>query len=83
MKDVAARYARFAELEAKGSSTLYGRLALGIAQNEQLLSYLLTLPKEKQQPNLFLAAVRHVAGLQTNIDDSEKAVLARKSLFAR
>ena len=58
----AARYIRFAEEEARGRSPLYEQLALGISNDPEILEFLLTLPAEKRQPNLVLAAVRHLCG---------------------
>ena len=62
LERIAARYIRFAEAEARGRSPLYEMLALGVAHDELVLKFLAELPVEKQQPNLFLAALRHVAG---------------------
>lgn len=59
---VAARYLRFADVEAHGRSPLYEAIARGVAADREVLGFLLTLPKEKQQPNLLLAAVRHLFG---------------------
>src|SRR5262245_7160497 len=60
---IARRYERFAISEARGSSPIYERLALAVAGSCELLAFLRSVPPERQQPNLFLAAVRHVAGL--------------------
>jgi len=60
---IAKRYERFAISEARGSSPIYERLALAVAGSYELLAFLRSVPPERQQPNLFLAAVRHVAGL--------------------
>jgi hypothetical protein len=57
---IAARYIRFAEEEAHGRSPLYEQLARGIAEDRETLEFLLALPLEKRQPNLVLAAVRHL-----------------------
>ncbi|MFE2958033.1 DUF2332 domain-containing protein [Nocardia tengchongensis] len=53
-----ARYRRFAEVEARGSSSCYELWALGIASDTELLSLIDRLPPEKRQPNLVLAAAR-------------------------
>jgi len=59
---IAARYRGFAELEARGQSALYADLAIAAAQSPDVLEFLVTLPEERRQPNLFLAAIRSVAG---------------------
>jgi hypothetical protein len=71
---LAQRYQRFADIEAQGSSPLYETLARHVAKSHQLLTFLAALPEEKRQPNLLFAAVRHVAGLQTNADEFERAL---------
>lgn len=60
------RYKRFAIEEAQGSSDIYESLALAIAASPEILSFIATLPAERQQPNLFLAAVRHLFGVPTD-----------------
>src|SRR5215467_5927917 len=57
---ISARYAAYAVEEARGWSGIYERLALAIAGSRELLAFLASLPADKRQPNLFLAAVRHV-----------------------
>jgi hypothetical protein len=59
---IATRYIRFANDEALGKSPLYETLARGVAGDPDILAFLSTLPAEKQQPNLLLAAVRHRFG---------------------
>ena len=59
---IAGRYRRFAEHEARGRSPLYAELTLGVAGDAGTLEFLAGLGRAKQQPNLFLAAVRHVCG---------------------
>src|SRR5262249_29701438 len=61
-EQIAAQYRRFAEIEARGRSPLYKALALGVAEDAFALEFLAGLPEAKRQPNLLLAAVRHVAG---------------------
>ena len=62
LERIAAAYHRFAENEARGRAQLYELLAHRIAGDAALLSLLVALPPPRRQPNLFLAAVRHVAG---------------------
>ena len=60
--DITGRYIRFAKEEARGRSPLYEALALGVAGDREAVEFLLTLPAEKRQPTLLLAAVRHLIG---------------------
>jgi hypothetical protein len=71
---IAERYATFAEVEARGVSPLYERLARAVAASDDLLAFLSVLPRERQQPNLFFAAVRHIAGLASDGGVLEEAV---------
>lgn len=59
---LAARYQRFAAFEAAGHSPTYHALALAVSSDERLLERLEELPPQKQQPNLFFAAVRFLEG---------------------
>jgi hypothetical protein len=59
---LAARYRRFAEVEAHGRSPLYEALSLGVAADAWALDFLATLPEQKRQPNLLFAALRHACG---------------------
>jgi hypothetical protein len=59
---VSAQYVRFADDEARGRSPLYEQLARGVAGDRGTIDFLLALPAEKRQPNLLLAAVRHLFG---------------------
>src|SRR5215469_18735662 len=59
---IAATYRRFAETEAHGRSPLYEELASGVAADQSIIEFLLTLPREKRQPNLLLAAARRLCG---------------------
>jgi hypothetical protein len=59
---IAARFRRFAELEAQDRSPLYAKLARSVADDDASLAFLAQLPLAKQQPNLLLAAVRHLHG---------------------
>src|SRR5690349_23125809 len=55
-QQIAARFRRFAEVEARGSSPLYEALALGVAADAFALKFLERLPEAKRQPNLLFAA---------------------------
>jgi hypothetical protein len=61
-EQLAARYRRFAELEARGRSPLYEVFALGVAADPFVLEFLAALPDHKRQPNLLFAALRHACG---------------------
>src|SRR6202049_2302863 len=63
LKQIADRYATFAADEARGSSEIYQKLAQRVAGSADVLEFLATLPAERRQPNLFLAAVRHLFGV--------------------
>ncbi|MBX3501086.1 MAG: DUF2332 domain-containing protein [Alphaproteobacteria bacterium] len=60
---LAARYLRFAEEEARGRSPLYEGITRGIVGDIEVLNFLAGLPEAKRQPNLLLAAVRHLHGM--------------------
>jgi len=57
-----AAYLRFADEEARDRSALYDELARGTASDPLVIAFLLTLPKEKRQPNLLFAATRLLFG---------------------
>ncbi len=48
---MAAAYLRFAEDEVRDKSPLYGELLRGAAADPEVIGFLLTLPREKRQPN--------------------------------
>jgi hypothetical protein len=62
------RYAAFARDEARGASVIYEKLALGVAASPELLSFIASLPPDRRQPNLFLAAIRHLYGVPQDAD---------------
>jgi len=63
---LSALYTRFADEEFHGRSPLYEAIARGVAASREALSFLLTLPPNKWQPNLLLASVRHVCGIASD-----------------
>ena len=75
---IARRFRRFAAVEASGHSPLYETLCLGVAADPEILHFLTELPEAKQQPNLLLAAVRFVCGVQTSPAEFRAALLAQK-----
>jgi len=78
----AENYRRFAAREARGRSALYEQLAGGVADDPELLAFLAGLPQEKRQPNLLLAAVRYLAGVQPGYDAFRAVVLDRRDEVA-
>jgi hypothetical protein len=72
-----ARYLRFANDEARGHSPLYEAFARGVADDNETIEFLLTLPREKRQPNLLFAAVRHLSGTPDTWADFRTKLLAR------
>jgi hypothetical protein len=77
LRPIAARYRLFAEEEAAGRSPLYETLAHSIAGDEAVLRFLAELPPAKRQPNLLLAAYRHLFGTPADAQDFRRTLLAR------
>ncbi len=71
---IAQRYRTFARTQARGISARYDALAQGTASSTRLLAFLAALPPDRQQPNLFFAAVRHVCGVPSDIAELEALV---------
>jgi hypothetical protein len=63
---LSALYTRFADEEFRDRSPLYEAIARGVAASQEALNFLLTLPTNKRQPNLLLAAVRHLCGVASD-----------------
>ncbi len=76
LADLSDRYVRFAEDEAQGRSPSYEALARNVAADREVLGFLMTLPRAKQQPNLLLAAVRHLFGVSPDWPHFRRTVLA-------
>lgn len=79
---LADRYRRFAEDEARGSSPLYEALANHVAESPSILDFLAAFPPALQQPNLFLAAVRFVAGTPRTPRELDGVVLRNADRIA-
>lgn len=79
MTSIARRYERFAATEAHGISSVYEALALTVANSAEMLEFLAALPVERQQPNLFFAAIRKVAGTPHDGNAMEVAVRAHSN----
>jgi hypothetical protein len=75
--DIAQRYREFAAHETRGLSPLYEQFSEGVAGDPDVLRLLATLPEDKQQPNLLLAAARYAAGLADDYRDFRERVLDR------
>lgn len=71
---IAQRYERFAADEAHGECEVYEKLALAVAGSEELLAFLAGLPVDRRQPNLFLAAIRHLCGVPDSAKHLVQAV---------
>src|SRR5437764_15412561 len=75
---LSAAYRRFAEEEARGRSPLYEELARGIATDNEMLDLLLSLPRQKRQPNLLFAAARSLLGTPDGWNRFRRGVGQRK-----
>ena len=71
---IAYRFRAFATHGARGESEAYEKLALGIADSPELLAFLAQFPPERQQPNLFLAAIRYLHGVPEGIGQLSEIV---------
>jgi hypothetical protein len=80
--ELAERYRRFAETEARGSSPLYQQLANHVAASPSILAFLSAFPEPLQQPNLFLAAIRLVAGTPSGAAELDALVLRHADAIA-
>ncbi|MCX8996728.1 DUF2332 domain-containing protein [Rhizobiaceae bacterium BDR2-2] len=74
MNSIAERYRRFARVEAAGRSPLYETLAKHVAGTQHALTFLSRLPRDRQQPNLLFAALRHVCGTPMSITEFDEAL---------
>ena len=83
MDDVAARYRRFAEVEAAVSSPRYAALARAVATDDVVLGFLRTLPRSKRQPNLLLAVLRLLGGVPADGAELRARVEADPELLRR
>src|SRR5262249_42086267 len=77
------RYRRFAEIEARGVSPTYEKLALAISSSIEILEFIARLPEDRQQPHLFLAAARKVAGVPRSCDHLVEIVRQRANELRR
>src|SRR5204862_39805 len=75
---LSAAYRRFAADEAQGRSPLYEELARGVAADSEILDFLMTLPRQKRQPNLLFAAARSLLGTPDGWNRFRRGVTQRK-----
>ncbi|MEM0923028.1 MAG: DUF2332 domain-containing protein [Pseudomonadota bacterium] len=83
LAEIARRYADFAPVALEVGSPVYARLSTDIAHSEAALAFLAGLPEPKQQPNLFLTALRVTSGLPEDRDALERILSARGQEIAR
>ncbi len=76
LEETARSYRRFADNEARGRSPLYEALARHVADDGDILRFLLTLPRLKRQPNLLFAAVRLLQGTAADAGDFRRRLFA-------
>jgi hypothetical protein len=74
LERLSERYNRFAAEEARGLSDTYEELASGIAESPEILGFIASLPADRQQPNLFLASVRHLLGVPQHLEQLAEVV---------
>jgi Uncharacterized protein conserved in bacteria (DUF2332) len=79
---VAENYRRFARLEAAGKSPLYQELCEQVAADPEMLGFLAQQPPAKRQPNLLLAAVRLLFGVQSSYAAFRAVTLAHRDEVA-
>lgn len=74
MDAIIERYQRFARTEAAGRSAIYETFASHVAESPEALAFLDRLPLYRQQPNLFFAALRLVAGTPSSVAEFDEAM---------
>jgi hypothetical protein len=67
-------YREFARLEARGRSAAYEELTEAVADDEAIVAFVASLPPEKRQPNLLLAAARYLLGVPADIGGMRELV---------
>ncbi|WP_412747501.1 DUF2332 domain-containing protein [Krasilnikovia sp. M28-CT-15] len=76
-------YREFAEVEARGVSPAYERLAHAVARDDEIIARLDTLPERKRQPNLLFGAVRLLGGPVLDPRAFHRFVVANWAALAR
>jgi len=74
---VSATYLQFAE-EVGDRSPVYVELSRGVAFDPEVIGFLLTMPREKQRPNLFFPSARHLFGTPAGWHQFRRTVLNNK-----
>lgn len=67
-EELARRFRSFAEVDCRGYSPLYERLALGTAEDNELLELLARARPGQRRPTLFLASVNFLGGIDNDFD---------------
>jgi hypothetical protein len=78
----AENYLSFSHHEAAGKSPLYAELTAAVARDPMMLAFLAERPPAKRQPNLLLAAVRYLYGVQPDYQSFRSVVLENQDLVA-
>lgn len=67
---LASRWRFFSESECRGYSSLYERITLAVAESDETLDFMLSLPPHVLQPNMLLAAIhdRVLLGLEPELE---------------
>lgn len=76
----AENYLSFSRYEAAGKSPLYAELTTEVAQDPLMLAFLAERPAAKRQPNLLLAAVRYLYGIQPDYRSFQSVVLENRDV---
>ena len=76
----AENYLSFSRYEAEGKSPLYAELTSEVAQDPMMLAFLAERPAAKRQPNLLLAAVRYLYGIQPDYRSFRSVVLENRDV---
>jgi hypothetical protein len=71
---VVADYREFARVEARGRSAAYEELTDAVADDDAIVAFVASLPPEKRQPNLLLAAARYLLGVPADIERMRELV---------
>ncbi len=78
----AENYRRFAAREAAGRSPAYEQLALAVAGDDLILSFLERLPVPKREPNLLFAAARYLLSFPPEVTSLRSLVSQRADELA-
>lgn len=79
--EIAEEYVRFAETEARGRSPRYEDLALSIARDRDVLSFIESLPTGQRDPNRLLVAMCYLYGPNSSYATFRSRLIARPDLI--